>query len=281
MINPNKKPVVCIYHDKCLDGLASAHVVRSFFYDEPVRFIPGVYSKPVADVKDSIIYLVDFSYKREDMLTLMEHNEVVLIDHHESAAKNLEGLFEVDQSSSGAMLTWRYFFGTNTPPMHLVHIEDGDLFLFNYADTKAFGAAAHMYPLTLNGMGELFDQKVENLVSLGRGLRAKYEADMDKITPLARRMEINGYNVPVVNANHQFRSELGDRMNPDEPFAVVYFDDVDHRAFSLRSQKDVGVLVNIIAESFGGGGHKNSAGFKVFFDDKRFARSHVFLDASD
>lgn len=281
MINPNNKPVVCIYHDKCMDGLASAWTVKKFFGKEPVTFIPGVYSDPIPDIKDSIIYLVDFSYKREDMLKLMECNHVVLLDHHESAAKELEGLFPIDQTRSGVILTWQYFFGHEPAPVHLQHIQDRDLWVWLMKDTKAFSAGAFTYPLSLEGMDELFSTPVEEVIGLGRGLRKKQEADLDRIMPLVRRMEINGYNVPVVNANYQFASDMGARLALCEPFVVIYFDDVDHRAFSLRSHKEKGVLVNVIAESFGGGGHKNSSGFKIPFDDKRFARSHVFLDASD
>jgi nanoRNase/pAp phosphatase (c-di-AMP/oligoRNAs hydrolase) len=50
-------------------------------------------------------------------------------------------------------------------------------------------------------------------------------------------------------------------------FGGTYYDTATHREFSLRSLGDFDV--SEIAKEFGGGGHKNAAGFKV-------PRSHPF-----
>ena len=47
------------------------------------------------------------------------------------------------------------------------------------------------------------------------------------------------------------------------PFAVMYFETKDKRIYSLRSQGENGVDVSMIASKFGGGGHRNVAGFSI------------------
>ena len=58
-------------------------------------------------------------------------------------------------------------------------------------------------------------------------------------------------------------SEAGNVMAESEPFAACYLDTADSRVFSLRSRREGGVDVAKIAESDGGGGHRNAAGFRV------------------
>ena len=74
---------------------------------------------------------------------------------------------------------------------------------------------------------------------------------------------INGYAVPTVNSPI-LQSELGNYLCKDHPFAAFYHIDKDlGEVWSLRSDKnDLGAVdVSEIAKSFGGGVHKNAAGF--------------------
>jgi len=47
------------------------------------------------------------------------------------------------------------------------------------------------------------------------------------------------------------------------PFAACYYDRPDARVFSLRSRGEDGLDVAEIAASYGGGGHRNAAGFQM------------------
>ena len=55
-------------------------------------------------------------------------------------------------------------------------------------------------------------------------------------------------------------------MSENEPFAACYYETEKGRVYSLRSQ-EYGVDVSVIAALFGGGGHKNAAGFRVNFEE--------------
>lgn len=276
-----QKKVVCIYHANCLDGMASAWVVKHFFDNSgtEVEFIPGTYGVAAPELKDCLIYLVDFSYKRDVLLKLMEDNQVVLLDHHETAAKDLQGLFEIDQTHSGAMLAWKYFFGSQRPPVQLEYVQDRDLFQFKLTHTKAWTMAAFSYPIDFKHFDELMRRPVQEMVAEGQVLIRKENSDIGKFMPNVRRMKINGQDVPVVNAPYMYASEIGALLAKDNDFAVVYNDSVDERQFSLRSRKDGGDHVNVVAEAFGGGGHMNAAGFKIKFTDPRFLMSHLELNS--
>lgn len=272
------KKIVCIYHKDCLDGGAAAWVVRKFFGDTPVEFLAANYVDPLPDITNALIYIVDFSYKRDQMIQLMEHNDVVVIDHHDSAAKELAGIFEVDQSRSGAVLTWKYFFGDLPIPQQLLYAEDRDLWNWDLPLTRAFTNGAFTYPLTVDGVTQVMEEDINVIIQIGKPLADKVEAELALITPNIRRMDIAGYNVPAVNANHSFASDLGALMSKDESFAVIYYDTDKGRKYSLRSKKGVGVDVTTITKQFGGGGHVNAGGFTIFFDDPRFGTSHCKLD---
>jgi oligoribonuclease NrnB/cAMP/cGMP phosphodiesterase (DHH superfamily) len=272
--------VVCIYHANCLDGAASAWVVEQFFGPGVVEFHAAQYGHPVPEgLTGCTIYLVDFSYKRDQIVQLMQHNNVVILDHHETAAKDLEGLFEIDQAHSGAMVTWNYFFGSERPPVQLLYVQDRDLFQFKLENTKPWTMGAFSYPLSLETFSEIMKRPEMELISEGILLIRKEKSDIGKFMPNVRRMKINGQDVPVVNAPYMYASEIGHLLAQDNDYAVIYNDGVDERQFSLRSRKDGGQHVNLVAEAFGGGGHKNASGFKLKFDDPRFPLSHVELNS--
>ena len=275
--------VVCFYHANCLDGVAAAYAVKLAYPNIQVEFIPSNYGMKIPEgLKGRKIFIVDFSFKQDQMLQLMEDNYVVVLDHHESAAKELDGLVEVDQTQSGAVQAWKFFHGPDVP-LEYQYIQDRDLWNFNLPETRAWTEGAFTYPMTLEGFEELYNESKKDMgpiIKIGTILLRKRKTDLDNILKTVRRMTINGYDVPVVNANYVFASDLGNIMSKDEPFAVIYSDNRDCRQFSLRSQKVGGVDVAIIAEAFGGGGHKNASGFKIPFDHPNFAKSLTHLEGA-
>ncbi|MCX8513510.1 MAG: DHHA1 domain-containing protein, partial [Candidatus Pacebacteria bacterium] len=78
----------------------------------------------------------------------------------------------------------------------------------------------------------------------------------------ASLVEFEGYKVYAVNATSGLRSEVGHRLaEKTGTFSMVYYYDALDKFWkiSLRSVKDFDV--SVIAEKYGGGGHKNAAGF--------------------
>jgi len=109
------KPL-CIYHGNCVDGFGAAWVVRKFYGPDNVDFHAGKYQETPPDVTGRDVILVDFSYKRQVMETLISQAaSVLIIDHHKTAQADLADLpgatVIFDMEHSGAVLAWIHFFG--------------------------------------------------------------------------------------------------------------------------------------------------------------------------
>jgi len=267
---------LCIYHGNCADGFGAAWVVRRYYGDD-VEFYAGVYQTDPPDVTGREVILVDFSYKRPVLLKMAETaEEITIIDHHKSAAEDLKNLdldtmtvgycpirTIFDMNRSGAMLVWNHFFPSEEPPQLIRHIQDRDLWKFELKGTREIQANVFSYPYDFSEWDNLMMQPVEQLLSDGAAIERKHFKDINEfIEAAAYRMEIAGYDVPVLNAPYFWSSDAGHIMSKGEPFAACYWDTPDGRVFSLRSADD-GLDVSEIAKQFGGGGHKHAAGYRV------------------
>ncbi|MFB5634981.1 MAG: bifunctional oligoribonuclease/PAP phosphatase NrnA, partial [Candidatus Nitrosomaritimum aestuariumsis] len=68
--------------------------------------------------------------------------------------------------------------------------------------------------------------------------------------------------VPVANLPYTLVSDAANKLAEGEAFAACYWDTEDGRVFGLRSFSK-GSDVSEIAKEYGGGGHRNAAGFRV------------------
>jgi oligoribonuclease NrnB/cAMP/cGMP phosphodiesterase (DHH superfamily) len=267
---------LCVYHGQCADGFGAAWVVRRFFGGE-VEFVEGRYGEPPPQVHGRALYLVDFSYKRPLMERLArEAALVVVIDHHQSAEAEVRGIANVrvhfDLQHSGAMLTWRVLFPDEEPPLLLRYIEDRDLWRFALRDSAEVAAGLFSYPYRFEtwdlligrgapGSGEDSGGMVRTLAMEGRAILRKQHKDIrDLIRRGMRRIAIGGHVVPTLNVPYILASDAAHDMAKGEPFAACYWETQRGREFSLRSRPD-GLDVALVAEGYGGGGHRHAAGF--------------------
>lgn len=263
----NQRPL-CIYHHGCIDGFAAAWAVRYFYLGE-VDFHPGIYGAPPPDVTDREVILVDFSYKRDVMLTLIDQaRRVLVIDHHKTAQEDLKDLPSkaitvFDMTKSGSMLTWETFFVGEMPPLIFDHIQDHDLWRFALPMTREVIAAAYSYPMDFGTWDKLTQRPILELEHEGRPLIRQRRADICTLLDTATRwITLAGVAIPAANVPVMFVSEVAGELAKGQPFAAAYYDDDNGRKWSLRSDQD-GADVAAIAEAFGGGGHKHAAGFRM------------------
>lgn len=104
-----KEPTLVIVHGRCNDGLGAAWAARTWIHDAEV--ITGAYGQPAPDVTGRDVLIFDFSYPRDVLIAMHEQaNSLVVVDHHDSAQNDLEGLdFAIfDMTKSGAVLAWEY-----------------------------------------------------------------------------------------------------------------------------------------------------------------------------
>jgi len=261
-----------IYHGGCLDGVGAAWVFHKLYGDAP-EYYPGYHGKPAPDCTGEHVFFLDFSYPRAIMEEIVKQaKSVTLIDHHVSALNALQGMPGIDmqfcsQENSGAMLAWKFIQlkGYLEPmPTILLHIEDRDLWKFDIEGTKAITAFMFSYPLTIEQMEEN-SRMVDSgqAVKEGKALLRQSAIDLKHIMKTTKRkIVIDGYEVFCCNCPPKHSSEIGNLLTEEGVFGATYYDTENERVFSLRS-KDSLIDVSKVAIKFGGGGHRNAAGFAV------------------
>jgi oligoribonuclease NrnB/cAMP/cGMP phosphodiesterase (DHH superfamily) len=288
-MSANKSPTICIYHGNCADGFGAAWVVRKALGAD-IEFYAAHHGKPAPDVTNKNVVIVDFSYPYIALGSMAHSAESVLIlDHHKTAKADLDDLpyagetfdqFQdicraapvgtrigalFDMNRSGAGIAWDFFFPGQSRPALINHIEDRDLWLFKLDGTREILANIFSYPLDFEVWDTLFTASAEEMRSDGIAIERKQKKDVAELTDKSkRRMVIGGFDVPVANLPPVYASDAGHLMCEGESFAACYWDTPDGRSFSLRSS-DAGEDVSAIAQQYGGGGHRNAAGFKVPF----------------
>jgi len=295
---------LCIYHGNCADGFGAAWAVRAALGDVDVEYFPGVYQQDPPDVTGRDVLLVDFSYKRPVLMAMAEKaRTVVVIDHHKSAAEDLEGLNEpfvptqaekphanydpdaleiyakfwkiaplfaqFDMDRSGAGMAWDFFNPDKPRPPLIDHIEDRDLWRFALDGTREIQANVFSHPYDFAVWDELMAMPVDELRAEGRAIERKHFKDIAELVKVCQRpMIIGGQEVPAASLPYTLTSDAGHLMATNHPskIGVCYWDTDRGRVFSLRSTED-GPDVSAIAKQYGGGGHAHAAGFEVPRDD--------------
>lgn len=257
---------LCIYHGNCADGFTSAWVVRRAIPD--AEFHAGIYQTAPPDVTGRDVLLTDFSYKRPVMQEIISKaHSVTVLDHHKTAAADLGALdgarVVFDMNRAGCRITWDYFFPNQTPPPVLLHVEDRDLWRFSLPKTREIQANIFSYPYDFEVWDRLMASDPAVLAVEGEAIERKHFKDIKELVGVMHRdLRIAGYVVPAASLPYTLSSDAGHMMAQGKPFAVCYWDTPQGRVFSLRSTEE-GIDVSEIATQFGGGGHRNAAGFSL------------------
>lgn len=275
---------LCIYHAFCADGFGAAWVVRRALGDG-VEFHPASYGQEPPDVAGRDVLMVDFSYKRHVLDKMAETaRSILVLDHHKTAAEDLDSLPAAiewptwqaltattglkcmraaifDMSRSGAGIAWDYFNPGKPRPPLIDRLEDRDLWRFQFPDTRDVQANVFSYPYDFDIWDKLMEEPLGALAVQGAAIERKHHKDVAELVGASRRvMVIGGHEVPVANLPYTLTSDAGHLMAQGQPFAACYIDTPKGRTFSLRST-DAGLDVSEIAKAYGGGGHRNAAGF--------------------
>ncbi|MCK6391710.1 MAG: DHHA1 domain-containing protein [Azonexus sp.] len=219
------------------------------------------------------------------------------VRQHESCdpEKNLRLHFDMDKS--GVRLSWEHFHGAEPMPLPLRHIEDQDLWRFSLPGTRAFCRQLRLAPFDFNGwLRDITSMPVPETDAYQRALQrgeaietffmqeARQLANSRLVCPARLRGEpadalqavrhgqptITDQNQVwhevtglAINANALFASEVGHLLaQRSGTFGLIwqYAADGEIKA-SLRSEGAVDVAA--IALRYGGGGHRNAAGFRL------------------
>ena len=264
-----------LYHANCMDGFGSAYAACLSLGWAGVFFQPVVHGEAMPTIPDgSIVYILDFSYPRATLEALARRTILTVIDHHKTAAADLDGLpfAHFDMEKSGAVLTWEYFQSTGhligpVPPL-LQYVQDRDLWRWELPHSREVSAALPLQERSFKRWAELdTEDGIDSLALEGRTAIKAQQALVDLVCHCPRRMQFGAFLVPVVNTSVLI-SECCERlmqMFPAAPFVASYYDQPgtspgSKRIWSLRTNKN-GFDVSAIAKKHGGGGHAKAAGF--------------------
>jgi uncharacterized protein len=265
------KQILVLYHANCLDGFGAAYAAWRKFGDS-ADYLPVNYGEAPPKVKGKEVFILDFSYKRDVLLKLAEEAITLrVIDHHKTAAEDIDGLpfAKFDMEKSGCVLAWEHFHKTVAPDL-LQHIQDRDLWIFNYSDTKAIcEALRNTVPFDFDAWHHIVTHIGEDrLADIGNTLLRVFNNDVENLLPFEHSVSLFGSHGLACNAPPKYASELGNRLAlRSGTFGLVYFyagptnKSPGEWRCSLRSVGDYDV--SVIAKKFGGGGHKNAAGFSI------------------
>jgi len=202
-----------------------------------------------------------------------------------------------DLEKSGARLSWEHFQPDLPTPLALLHVEDLDMWRFALPNTRAFCRALRLQPfefaawedvvaatastdspryremLASGDAIEVFFQKEVRRLATGRlGMPARLRGDpVDALQAMRHGqatvtdgdltwLAVEGI---AINANVLFASELGNQLaEQGGSFGLIWqlSGDGEVKA-SLRSKGSFDVAA--IASRYGGGGHRNAAGFRL------------------
>ncbi|MGR5296915.1 hypothetical protein ACPV5U_19360 [Vibrio mediterranei] len=268
-----------IYHGQCFDGSASAWAVQQLI-DTNLTFEPGFYGKKIEEYEiptdTDVVLLVDFSFKKEELLKLAERFYVVVVDHHVTAKTDLEDIKNsniyvvFDMSESGASLVWKAFSSSPLPKL-LAHVRDRDLWTFELPGTRAVNIALQTLGYDLDKFDEATKLGAEHLIQLGEPMLAYQQTLVKMIAEKSQtlHMVFQGENieVPIVSAHPTLASDVAEYIytSREVPFVVITNLDLVRGGLrvSLRSQSENGWDVSNVARHYGGGGHRCASGLYV------------------
>jgi uncharacterized protein len=278
-----------LYHNNCPDGWCAAFIAKMRYQDaELIAMDYGAdHAETLKRCEKRDVLMVDFSLptREENDLLAASTRSFQIYDHHKTAQAVLEGASYAifDMARSGAGLTWDNLYGEIKLPIYrdgkptgevieaadacprpwfVNYVEDRDLWNWKLPNSRAICAYLGTLPFTIGAWEDLFGINQEDALVLGEGALANIQHFVRETVKNARQGRLAGYNINILNCTYLNCSEIGNELAKTADFSLTWFERKDDTVqFSLRSIGDRDV--SRIAKRFGGGGHKNAAGFEL------------------
>jgi oligoribonuclease NrnB/cAMP/cGMP phosphodiesterase (DHH superfamily) len=269
MSSPYKDTII-LYHSNCPDGFASAFSAYKKFGDN-ATYLPVKHGQPAPEgLAGKEIYIIDFSYSKETLLSIeKEARSLVILDHHKSAEEAVRAtkqhVFDLDHSGAG--LAWRYFHPNATIPKLISYVEEGDLYRFSLPHVWEILKTIYATPFTFSDwdkvMKDLEDEKIfKEYVERGAHYVEYFQILSRVISEQRSLVQFEGTETYAVNAPRIFASELANQFAKEKaPLGIVWYVQDGIRHISLRG--DGSIDVSELAQKYGGGGHKSASSFRL------------------
>lgn len=279
--------MICIYHNKDLDGYCSGAIVKRKFPD--AKMIGWDYGQPIPFTEMPLgedIILIDISFPMIDMFNLSEAaNSFTWIDHHISAINEFNAFPPEGKGSIVAVLEdgisaceggWKYLFPNEEMPTAVKLAgeydtwRNKDKFRWDNAilpfqfGMRMICSSPDTFPSDLFDHYDIVtDNPVYKVIHDGKLILAYQKTQNERACKSSFEIEFDGLRAICLNnggANSQVFDSVYDESKHDVMIPFVFTG--KHWTFSLYTTKD-GVDCSVIAKSKGGGGHKKAAGFQL------------------
>lgn len=280
--------MICIYHNKDLDGYCSGAIVK-LKYPDAVLFGYD-YGKPFPfdDFIGHEVIMIDVSLPMPDMLRLgVTCRHLTWIDHHISAINDfnkihagepgLESILPVlENGISACEGGWKYLFPNEQMPTAVKLLGEYDtwrngdkdrwdnaIMPFQYG-MRMFCSSPETFPQELlRDYEPITDNPVYKIMHEGKLILSYQKTQNERACKSSFEIEFEGLKAICLNnggANSQVFESVYDEGKHDVMIPFVFTG--KHWTFSLyTTKKDVDC--SVIAKSKGGGGHKQAAGFQL------------------
>ena len=264
-----EKDAVIFYHADCTDGFTAAWAAYQKFGNK-AEYLAHFHEDAPPLLKGREIYTLDMTFPEPVVKRLMKDNlRVTAIDHHVSTK---EATLMTEQPSyalnhSGCVLTWKYFFPDQPAPKFLLAVEDVDLWHNKLPSSAFLYSYLGLFDFNFKTWSKLIDnfEKPEEYKKMAEtgNLLAQYEnRTIDyNIGQNAKLVQFEGHQIYAINTNDA-PSKVGAKLiKMKPPFAIIWTEAKNRVVVSLRG--DGSIDCSAIAKKHGGGGHGNSAAFRL------------------
>lgn len=292
---------IVLFHKACSDGYCAFVIAKNaeqaptLYYPLVPHRLEHQLARVFQDVTDQGLELssirsfdLAFTPAALDMCT-SRCSDVLIFDHHKSTLDNFaqrkSSKLIFDNDKSGARLAWDYYHPDEPAPLLVAYIEARDLWQFNrvansravtdvlYAMLEPHGLEGdnltHWTSLLSYGEAE-FQPILDMAPTLQQVKQLQVNSALSKGS--AHRWAIGGQDLRVFIVNSDTHiSDLGnsalEKLDDDgqrkHDLALIWYWNERKRTFhvSLRSCPASPADAQQIAARFGGGGHRNAAGF--------------------
>lgn len=282
--------MICIYHNKDLDGYCSGAIVKRKYPD--AKLIGYDYGQPFPLTDEELfgqdVIMIDVSLPMPKMFTLaVTCRHLTWIDHHISAINDYNNF--PPHSQGGENITailengiaaceggWKYLFPNEIMPTAVNLLGEYDtwrnqnkekwdhaIMPFQYG-MRMICSSAESFPQGLFDMPAIVtDSPVYRIIHDGGLILAYQKTQNERACRSSFEIKFEGLRAICLNnggANSQVFDSVYDEAKHD--VMIPFFFTGKHWTFSLYTTKN-DIDCSVVAKSKGGGGHKKAAGFQL------------------
>lgn len=297
------KRALIAYHANCIDGFTACWVAVTALEKEGVKvdtlgmeYNQGSTLELLAALDKTVpaydeLYVVDFSLSVGTLVAIQRENpdlQTTVLDHHKTAFERYAPGMEVQPASildslvygatiklrnhmSGAAICWVHFNPeAGYTPQLITYTEDYDLWNFRFGDkTKYINKYLVAQYKTLREWDSIATRMdtaggMSKILAAGKILQTLHDNKVADIAEQAVPIKMCGFDGLAVGCPQELTSDVGHTLaTKSGTFGAMYTVDLagNRIKWSLRSNGEFDV--SRMAKYYGGGGHKNAAGFET------------------